>query len=198
MPMARLPLLFLLLLSLATAQHKNGPRPYVGGSLGFGGLYNWGKISLDFKYHYSALHLSPGPSFLSLGFTQQVFPVYSRLQRRHAAILELNWHDDWGLLTLQRSQKGNDLTRDLDMYNLLAGLHLDLRPQGMVYLEVSGGLLYVVEKFNTPTEATLPLPNKQYIYPMGQIRLGVWVRRKPRMDMFSKPVKWYYHRKETH
>ncbi|MBX3103043.1 MAG: hypothetical protein KF690_11080 [Bacteroidetes bacterium] len=174
------------------AQFANPPRLTAGGSLGFGGLHMYGKPAFHLRYHTTTLNLAPGTHFLSIGLTQRLYAFQS--QRRCGpvqAIASAAWHDDWLLMPLQRERRGNGHIRDLDGWNLLVGAHMDLNPLRTVYLQVSGGFLYLIEKYRTPEGAPYPPANRQFLYPMAEVRLGVWIHLKPRNGIFSKPVQWY-------
>jgi hypothetical protein len=174
------------------AQFETPPRLTAGGSIGFGGLHMYGKPAFHLRYHTTVFTLAPGLHFLSLGLSQRLYDFKS--QRRCGpvqAMAHLAWHDDWLLLPMQRQRRGNEHIRDLDGWNLLVGMQLHLNPLRTVYLQVSGGFLYLIEKYNTPDGAPYPPANRQFLYPMAEIRLGVWMRNSPRTGLFSKPVKWY-------
>ncbi|MCE3006942.1 MAG: hypothetical protein LW884_01150 [Bacteroidetes bacterium] len=177
------------------AQFNTRPRLQLGGSLGLGGTYMYGKASADLGFRGTSLHLAPGLGYLSVGLSQKLFYL-KRLDpgnRYIAAMLEASWHDDWGLTAANRA--GNSRVRDLDLYQLLVGLRIDLRPQGLMYLDVNLGVLYAMEKYKAASAAEADPASGQFWLPMAQIRLGFWIRRNPGTELYSKPVKWYYHRK---
>lgn len=177
------------------AQWLQPNRLQVGCSLGFGGLHNFGKLSLDLHKANTTLRVAPGLYFMSAGLSQKIgwFKPRERMDRQ--IVLNFYYHNNW----LLANKSWIDYRKDQAVYQLMPGIHVNLNHLGTIYLEVAGGLMYTHERRMSQDREVFQVGD--YFNPMGEIRIGgTFLSRKEYHQTFphyykKKPVKKIQKRK---
>jgi hypothetical protein len=184
---------FALCLALAPqrlqAQWLEPHRVQFGISGGFGGVHAWGKPSFDIHWHRLTGRISPGLNYMSGGLTYKLAHFNPKVRMDRTIILSLYYMNDW----LVNNRRKNEFRRDQSIWMLMPGIHTNLNHRGTVYLEISGGLLYLHER--TFTEDKDIITRRDHFSPMGEIRIGgIFLSRKEHVQQFphyfkEKPAK---------
>ena len=164
---------------LVLAQINQPKKLRIGTSLGAGGLYLYGGVSLDVAWRGFSLHYSPGIYYISGGICQKIgyFQKSRRVER--PLILSLNYHDDYFLSIIQNEK----LPRyDRKIFMGLLGVRNYLDNFKEFYYQISLGMMYVRElDFNS---ATRGLDLSQHYFPMIELRFSGEI---PLYKRYSKP-----------
>ena len=171
---------FLLLFAFSSpAQWMEPNRPRLGASAGFGGLHAWGKPSIDLHYGRLCGRFAPGLYYLSGGLTYQL--AFFRPKSRKDRIITLSGYylNDW----LLANRRANEFRKDQHIYMLMPGIHVNLDHRGTIYLEVSGGPMYMHERIYNDDKSIRAV--RDFWGPMGEIRIGgIFMSRKERVQQF--------------
>lgn len=155
----------------------------IGVSGGFGGVHAWGKPSFDVHWHRLTGRISPGLYYMSGGLTYQLAFFNPKVRHDRIIILSAYYHNDWLLTNRNRSE----YRRDQNIYMLMPGIHINLNHRGTVYLEISGGPMYLHERLMADDNSVRSV--RDHWGPMGEIRIGgIFLSRKEHVQQF--PLKW--------
>lgn len=161
------------------AQWMQPTRPQLGMSGGFGGVHAWGKPSLDVVYGRLTARVSPGLYYMSGGLTYQLAFYKPKVRKDRIIILSAYYHNDWLLSNRAR----NEFRKDQNIYMVMPGIHVNLDHRGTIYLEVSGGPMYMHERIFNDDKSVRSV--RDYWGPMGEIRIGgIFMSRKERVQQF--------------
>lgn len=171
------------------AQWLEPHRVQFGISGGFGGVHAWGKPSFDVHWHRLTGRISPGLNYMSGGLTYKLAHFNPKVRTDRTIILSLYYMNDW----LINNRRKNEFRRDQSIWMLMPGIHTNLNHRGTVYLEISGGLLYLHER-TFPEDKSI-ITHRDHFSPMGEIRIGgIFLSRKEHVQQFphyykEKPAK---------
>ena len=171
------------------AQWLEPHRVQFGISGGFGGVHAWGKPSFDVHWHRLTGRISPGLNYMSGGLTYKLAHFNPKVRTDRTVILSLYYMNDW----LINNRRKNEFRRDQSIWMLMPGIHTNLNHRGTVYLEISGGLLYLHER-TFPEDKSI-ITHRDHFSPMGEIRIGgIFLSRKEHVQQFphyykEKPAK---------
>lgn len=182
--------LFLTLMpAVSHAQWLEPHRIKIGVSGGFGGVHAWGKPSFDVHWHRLTARVAPGLHYMSGGLTYKLAYFNPKVRHDRVLILSAYYMNDWIL----NNRKATEFRRDQSIWMVMPGIHVDLKHTGSIYLEVSGGLLYMHER--TFSDNKEVMAKRDYFAPMGEIRIGgIFLSRKEHVQQFphyynEKPAK---------
>lgn len=171
------------------AQWLEPHRIKFGISGGFGGVHAWGKPSFDVHWHRLTGRISPGLNYMSGGLTYKLAHFNPKVRSDRTIILSAYYMNDWIL----NNRRRNEFRRDQSIWMLMPGIHTNLNHLGTIYLEISGGLLYLHER--TFTEDKSIIAHRDHFSPMGEVRIGgIFLSRKEHVQQFphyfkEKPAK---------
>jgi hypothetical protein len=190
-----LALLMLLFGSTIQAQWLEPTRLHVGMSGGFGGLHAWGKPSFDVIYGRWTGRVAPGLYYFSTGITYQLAYFNPKVRHDRILILSAYYHNDW-LLSRKRNA---EVRKDVNLYMVMPGIHVNLDHRGTIFFEVSAGGMYQHERIFTQDKSIKSVGD--HFSPMGEVRIGgVFLSRKEHVQQFphyfkEKPAKKIIKRK---
>lgn len=184
-----LALLLLITWGLPTRGHSQWLEPHrikIGVSGGFGGVHAWGKPSFDVHWHRLTGRVSPGLRYLSGGVTYKLAYFNPKVRKDRGIILSAYYMNDW----LLNNRRSNEFRRDQSIWMVMPGIHVNLNHRGDVYLEVSGGPLYMHERIFNDDKSIRS--KRDYFAPMGEIRIGgIFLSRKEHVQQFP-----HYHKEK--
>lgn len=161
------------------AQWMEPNRPQLGASGGFGGVHAWGKPSIDLHYGRLAGRFAPGLYYISGGLTYKLAFFNPKVRKDRIITLSGYYLNDW----LLANRRANEFRKDQHIYMLMPGIHVNLDHRGTIYLEVSGGPMYMHERIFNEDKTVRSV--RDYWGPMGEIRIGgIFLSRKERVQQF--------------